>query len=532
VNPRLDSIGTAAGSLLWILLAGGLFAAASQGAVIRVNTANDEQTAGNRVCSLREAIRNANSAIGDLSGGDCATGEVAAVDTVVFDVVGTIALSIIETPLENFLPPIAAAATAGALVLQGPGADRLIIDGGINPPELRLLDVAAGAILTVSGLTLAGGGGTGFADNGAGLRARDADVSVLGVWFDRNLTHGNGGGISVEGGSVEIVDSRLNANAAVGFGFGGAAFVDGGAVHLRDTTISSNWSGVFGGGGGGLWVGSGFVTLLRCTVAGNLAGFVRGGGGLGSNGGAIAIDDSTISGNEVFGVPGFGGPGGGVVLSGGGHAIRNSTISGNMTFGSGGGLEVHGAVRLVNLTVVGNQAASGGGIVGEGVELHNSLVSGNTLLDGVTASDCLAPTTPWLADDGNLFGSSGNVSGCPIGNPSDVYPTVPLTQILNPVLADNGGPTRTHALAPNGPAVDTANPSVCAAGPPGGVGGVDQRGRPRPAQSCDVGALELSLVETPTLSPLGLATLGALAIGLALRRLAVRRGEGTGASIQ
>ena len=51
-------------------------------------------------------------------------------------------------------------------------------------------------------------------------------------------------------------------------------------------------------------------------------------------------------------------------------------------------------------------------------------------------------------------------------------------------LADNGGPTLTHALLSGSPAVDTANGAVCPA--------VDQRGVARPqGAGCDVGAYEL-----------------------------------------
>ena len=48
-------------------------------------------------------------------------------------------------------------------------------------------------------------------------------------------------------------------------------------------------------------------------------------------------------------------------------------------------------------------------------------------------------------------------------------------------LADNGGPTLTHALLPGSVAIDAANPAVCPA--------TDQRGVARDA-ACDVGAFE------------------------------------------
>jgi hypothetical protein len=56
-------------------------------------------------------------------------------------------------------------------------------------------------------------------------------------------------------------------------------------------------------------------------------------------------------------------------------------------------------------------------------------------------------------------------------------------------LADNGGPTETHALLPGSPAIDTANDASCPA--------IDQRGEARPFDGdgdgmahCDIGSVE------------------------------------------
>jgi hypothetical protein len=50
-------------------------------------------------------------------------------------------------------------------------------------------------------------------------------------------------------------------------------------------------------------------------------------------------------------------------------------------------------------------------------------------------------------------------------------------------LADNGGPTLTHALLAGSPAIDAADAAVCPA--------TDQRGVARPQGSaCDVGSFE------------------------------------------
>jgi hypothetical protein len=58
----------------------------------------------------------------------------------------------------------------------------------------------------------------------------------------------------------------------------------------------------------------------------------------------------------------------------------------------------------------------------------------------------------------NLFGFSGN-SGLVGFSPgiTDIVPAQPLSAIVNPRLASNGGLTRTHALVADSPATDAIN---------------------------------------------------------------------------
>jgi hypothetical protein len=66
-----------------------------------------------------------------------------------------------------------------------------------------------------------------------------------------------------------------------------------------------------------------------------------------------------------------------------------------------------------------------------------------------------------------------------------------LSDILNTTLANNGGPTRTHALVPRSPAIDAVPDGAC---PPPDT---DQRGVGRPQDgngdggvACDIGSFE------------------------------------------
>jgi hypothetical protein len=112
------------------------------------------------------------------------------------------------------------------------------------------------------------------------------------------------------------------------------------------------------------------VTLQDLMVRnGRTTGF---GGGL-SNLGTLTLMNSTVSGNSAF--------------SGGGlfnhqHArltLTNSTVNGNSA-GGGGGLFNRGMLMLTNSTVSGNSAVQGGGVDNErgSLTLTNSTVSGNS----------------------------------------------------------------------------------------------------------------------------------------------------------
>jgi hypothetical protein len=171
--------------------------------------------------------------------------------------------------------------------------------------------------------------------------------------------------------------------------------------------------------------------------------------------------------------------------------VLNSTITGNRVgyygsaYGSGGGVY--------------NAAAQSGG--GPNVNhpagtlrLANTLVAGNT-----------GPTGPEIANGGtvvatnhNLFGINGNagVVGFSPGA-TDVVPAagVLLSDILNPTLAFNGGPTQTHALVAGSPAIDAGRRRCLDAN--GSPLTTDQRGKRRPVDGdgngrarCDIGAFE------------------------------------------
>lgn len=173
--------------------------------------------------------------------------------------------------------------------------------------------------------------------------------------------------------------------------------------------------------------------------------------------------------------------GGGIYnINGGTMEITNSTISGNSTTAGGGGgiFNASGNVKLDFSTVTNNRGTQGGGgiLLGVGsVELISTIVADNPV-----GGDC--NTT--LTSGGHNLDSDNS---CGLTLPTDL-PAMPPG--IGP-LADNGGPTATHALVAGSPAID-AGSSTC---PP-----TDQRNLPRPEDGdgdnvfiCDIGAFELQV---------------------------------------
>jgi len=245
-----------------------------------------------------------------------------------------------------------------------------------------------------------------------------------------------------------------------------------------------------------LAVGSnGNLTLQETTVTGGLISTFRGGGIL--NFATLTLTNSTVSGNSTAL------DGGGVsnVGSLGSLTLTNSTVSSNDADRDGGGLENSGSLTIANSTVSRNSSRFGGGVLNKGtLTLANTLITGNSA--SLVGSEVYNYTSEFYSGSTsssgfNLFGHDGmaGVDGLASGAPgaSDLVPAVPLSAILAPALAANGGPTRTHALVIGSPAIDAVPAASCATT-------ADQRGVMRPQDGdedtladCDIGAFELQL---------------------------------------
>jgi CSLREA domain-containing protein len=536
-----------------LALAGPVPPVARAGTTIVVDTTADI-VANDGQCSLREAITAANTDASSGLPGECPAGSGADTITLAADATYTLAISG-QNEDNNAAGDLD---IRDSLTFDGQGAT---IDANYLDRALHVVMTSANPVVEFDGVTLRngrspGGGGAILCGDGT-LTLNDSTVTGNGAW-------GGGGGIYGSECEVTLNDSFVTGNwTATNGGHGGGLYVRQGSLILNSSTVKNNIAGngdYDGYGGGGIYFESGSgirtLTLDDSVVSNNHTGSGSshcsgpGGGIWARNDAILVITNSTIH-NNYIGAGSCGHYGGGIYYVGSQSlTVTGSTLSDNASNQAGGGMYINttAAWTIANSTVSGNTAADawdadGGGIYayqGSGT-IENSTIADNdayrwgggmvvgyystvylknTLLAENSATsagpDCYRSGT--LSSQGyNLLENTGNCSmgGDPTGNITGQDPH------LNP-LADNGGPTRTHALRPGSPAIDAGNPADCPV--------MDQRGEPRPVDYDDsgsavgdIGAFELQGDETASLSGLEEGTLYSLGSTL----VQVRRNTGS-----
>jgi Ca2+-binding RTX toxin-like protein len=409
--------------------------------------------------------------------------------------------------------------------------DTITLVAGCTYNIMATLEVTDSNLLTVvgNGATIDGG-----------FRARVFLVTGHLTLSDVTISHGIadtgngvGGGIYNQKGTVTLNASRMIDNRAVQGGgaifneLGGTVIGDGttlfdnrtgrdsggaiynnGAIDFSQSVFSENVCFNAGHGGGAIFNNSGGAhgkitdstfTGNRCPSASSLSCPCPGrpGGGAITNLGRLEIKRSTFSGNHVDN-------NGGAILNFGGRIeLSESTLAGNVAGNQGGGVYNVGHLFMWNVTLSGNHAVTGGALynafynagfqqlvvdnstlsansaTGAGAamfgELHASIDIANSIIANPTSE---APCAGGGGVDEDSLKNLATVRGCgpsfAIGDPK-----------LGP-LADNGGPTDTHALLSGSAAINAGDNLACPS--------IDQRGFPRPrtdADPCDMGSFEV-----------------------------------------
>ncbi|HPP62317.1 MAG TPA: choice-of-anchor Q domain-containing protein [Anaerolineales bacterium] len=369
------------------------------------------------------------------------------------------------------------------VTINGPGASSLTVSGD---NAVRVFYIDAGKTVVINDLTVANG--KVVDDEGGGIRNHgNLTLNVVTVTgnqaLDSAVTVARGGGIyndaslSMNGGSVTYNTASQS---------GGGIFSDPVAtgLNLDGVLISNNTAS----DSGGLHVrGPAAAAINDASVTNNSAG--------GSGGGLYAdvsttITNSLFAGNDASG-------GGGLAFYGNSQtfSLTNVTISGNSADAGGGVYEGNGGtpntLNLNNVTITDNAAVNDGGgmYVSSTVNLKNTIMAGNTA--GDDSHECYGT----LNSQGyNLIQATAY---CTVGG--DTTGNITGTDPLLGALANNGGPTSTHALSIGSPAIDAGNNLTCAA--------ADQRGETRlfdgnndTIATCDMGAYERTDIVAPTVA--------------------------------
>jgi len=400
----------------------------------------------------------------------------------------------------------------------------MTVTGGYSDSYEGAAGIENAGTLVLTSVSVTGNMGT-----AAGAILNDGSLTLIGSTVSDNEALRGSGIYNAQEGILIVEDSELLENRAMEHGGG---IHNDGVATLTGSTISEN-SASYSSGGGVLNGPGATLMLSNCRVTGNSAGF--GGGGIGTHEGAQSDDttttliDTLVSGNSSMNVGGGldnGYPGtltlvnsnvsentatwaGGGISSGGTLIVTESTVSENSSQ-DGGGIVTGGTpsatLTLTNSTVSGNTATDrGGGILNLGsATLTNSTISGNEATTGDAISSQGAGSTDpaiitirntVLEGECNLMSSLVSSNGHNIESPGDSCGFDQLTDRVNVSaddlklgeLAENGGPTMTHALLPGSIAIDLIPEAECAVGE-------DQRGVERPqGDACDVGAVEMGV---------------------------------------
>lgn len=417
--------------------------------------------------------------------------------------------------------------------------------GSLTIDEVTIRDSFAGSGGALSNRSISGSGvgATVVIRNSTitGNRAFDAagidnagNMTIIDSTISNNQTYtsmygpsgsGYGGGIR-NSGTLTIMQSLITGNTA---NEDGAGIENSGELALIESVLSGNTAGSFGGG---IAAFSGTANIIRSSIANNTAG--DSGGGVFNSGARISILDSTVSGNQATD------NGGGIFNYGGGSiSLTNSTIGGNQASRSGGGIfngelssgSSTGTNSLVitNSSIVDNlaDADDADGDSGGGIFTVNEAISTTTLFNAIVAGNRVGLSTPVVneisgkdlasASAFNLVSdpqSAGGLSDGVLGNiVGDGGGVLPLAQILDSNLTDNGGPTQTYALVTGSPAIDAGDSTRATTPGADGIPGTgddaeeplddDQRGAGFSrvlGASVDIGAFEAPASATPRVS--------------------------------
>jgi hypothetical protein len=379
----------------------------------------------------------------------------------------------------------------------GPGSLRDTILGAAENDVVDLSNLSCSTITLTTGYISVGQDDLSISGPGPELMRIDGDggegviqhfgsgtLGISGVSVGNSKYYSSSfprGGCLYSVASMSLYNTMVSGCAAIAestvYATGGAIYTRG-DLTLINSTITNSFveSETANARGGGVYV-KGDLLAKYSTINGNFAlassPYVGVSGAAEVRGGSTSLIGTTISDNFAYVIGAMASiPGG----AGASVYIAESTISGNSSTGNLAGIYTRDPIGIYNSTIAFNDAGGGNAAVfsyGAPITLQSSIIADN-----------LTGGAPY--DLGGFGGGGVSATGADnLITTSSV--SVPIDTITDCPrlgrLADNGGPTRTHALLTGSPALDAGNNERGFA--------FDQRGLERTfGPTTDIGAFE------------------------------------------
>ena len=308
-----------------------------------------ETAPGNRVCTLRAAIQEANS----------------------FPIFHNITV-----PSGTYVLSLGELLVTEKIYIygSGQGEGNTVISGNDTS---RIFKISYGVSLIINNMRLRNGSHTaGGSLTGGGAVYNQGELDALNVTFLGNNTNGYGGGIFNDG-VLTLNYCTFSSNQA---GNGGALF-NNGTADIFNVAFTANSAG---SGNGGAVYNNGSLTIEKTTLSASTAGL---GGGIYNNA-LMDLTNDTISGNSATGSGG--GIYNGTPASGAQATLVNVTVSNN-TAGSGLFNNTGNTLSLKNTIISGNNPGNCSGTI---TSYGHNLEQGNSC--GLSSTGDLINTDPQL----------------------------------------------------------------------------------------------------------------------------------------
>jgi hypothetical protein len=224
------------------------------------------------------------------------------------------------------LPPIASAATAGTLTINGNDATIARSSAG-GIPQFRFIIVSYGANLTLNrvalgnGIISGGGFGGGIYNNGGTLKLTGVTVATStaygggGIYnssgsttilreslIGYNAAETYGGGIANAGSTLFVINSTIAGNRTLGASGGDGAinsYATGATLDIYNSTIANNSTPAPNAARSGIWVETGSLNVYNSIIANN-----NGANNCSFSGSSRSVNSNNIDNGTSCGFPG------------------------------------------------------------------------------------------------------------------------------------------------------------------------------------------------------------------------------------